>query len=186
MSRDHELANVFFPKTVHDSRNLQKVNVWKVQNATGCFLARLHSSIFFCKILYLVPKISNFICTGGSSIGMPVPVRCIQTQSFRRRNSGLIRDCRAEWASYGKCLWTSVAGKLYFWRYFCCLSCGSCTSLWKKDCLLCRRFLVLPVACRWLAMPSLFFALGAILKHCDRGRNSILLCSLYIEGLELE
>ena len=36
-----------------------QTNVWKIQNATGCFLARLHVSIFFCNILCLVPKVSN-------------------------------------------------------------------------------------------------------------------------------
>ena len=36
-----------------------QTNVWKCQNATRCFLAQLHSPVNFCKILYLVPKVSN-------------------------------------------------------------------------------------------------------------------------------
>ena len=31
------------------------IHVWKCQNATRCFLAQLHSSVIFCKILCLVP-----------------------------------------------------------------------------------------------------------------------------------
>ena len=34
-------------------------NVWKVQNTTGLFLAQLHPSNFFLKILFLIPKVSN-------------------------------------------------------------------------------------------------------------------------------
>ena len=34
-------------------------NVWKCQNATRCFLAQLHSSVIFGKILCIVPKVSN-------------------------------------------------------------------------------------------------------------------------------
>ena len=34
-------------------------NVWKAQNTIGRFLAQLHSSNFFLKILSLVPKVSN-------------------------------------------------------------------------------------------------------------------------------
>ena len=34
-------------------------NVWKVQNTSGCFLAQLHPSNFFLKIVFLVPKVSN-------------------------------------------------------------------------------------------------------------------------------
>ena len=34
-------------------------NVWKVQNTTGRFLAQLHPSKFFPKILFLVPKVSD-------------------------------------------------------------------------------------------------------------------------------
>ena len=34
-------------------------NVWKVQNMTGRFLAQLHHSIFFLKILFVMPKVSN-------------------------------------------------------------------------------------------------------------------------------
>ena len=36
-----------------------QTNVWKCQNKTRCFLAQLHSSVIFCKILYIVPKVSN-------------------------------------------------------------------------------------------------------------------------------
>ena len=36
-----------------------QTNVWKCQNATRCFLAQLHSSVIFCKILCIVPKVSN-------------------------------------------------------------------------------------------------------------------------------
>ena len=36
-----------------------QTNVWKSQNATRCFLAQLHSSVIFCKILCIVPKVSN-------------------------------------------------------------------------------------------------------------------------------
>ena len=34
-------------------------NVWKVQNMTGRFLAQLHPSNFFLKILSPVPTVSN-------------------------------------------------------------------------------------------------------------------------------
>ena len=36
-----------------------QTNVWKVQNSTGRFLAQLHPSNFFLKIVFLVPKVSN-------------------------------------------------------------------------------------------------------------------------------
>ena len=36
-----------------------QTNVWKVQNTTGRFLAQLHPSNFFPKILFLVPKVYN-------------------------------------------------------------------------------------------------------------------------------
>ena len=36
-----------------------KGNVWKVRNTTGRFLAQLHPSKFFLKILFLVPNVSN-------------------------------------------------------------------------------------------------------------------------------
>ena len=38
-----------------------ETNVWKCQKAARCFLAHLHSSVIFCKILciVLVPKVSN-------------------------------------------------------------------------------------------------------------------------------
>ena len=38
-----------------------QTNVWKCKNATRCFLAlaQLHSSVIFCKILCIVPKVSN-------------------------------------------------------------------------------------------------------------------------------
>ena len=35
-----------------------QTNVWKVQNTIGRFLAQLHPSNFFLKILFLVPKVS--------------------------------------------------------------------------------------------------------------------------------
>ena len=37
----------------------KQTNVWKVQNTTGRFLAQLHPSNFFLKILLLVPKVSS-------------------------------------------------------------------------------------------------------------------------------
>ena len=40
--------------------NYLDTNVWRVQNATGCFLAQPHSSMFFCKILCLVSKVSHW------------------------------------------------------------------------------------------------------------------------------
>ena len=36
-----------------------QTNVWKIQNTTERFLAQLHPSNFFVKILFLVPKVSN-------------------------------------------------------------------------------------------------------------------------------
>ena len=36
-----------------------QTNVWKIQNTTGRFLAQLHPSNFFLKILFLMPKVSN-------------------------------------------------------------------------------------------------------------------------------
>ena len=36
-----------------------QTNVWKVQNTIGRFLAQLHPSNFFLKILFLVLKVSN-------------------------------------------------------------------------------------------------------------------------------
>ena len=36
-----------------------QTNVWKIQNTTGRFLAQLHPSNFFLKILLLVLKVSN-------------------------------------------------------------------------------------------------------------------------------
>ena len=36
-----------------------QTNVWKFQNATGCFLAQIHSSVILCKILCIVPKVSD-------------------------------------------------------------------------------------------------------------------------------
>ena len=36
-----------------------QTNVWKIQNTTGRFLAQLHPSNFFLKVLFLVPKVSN-------------------------------------------------------------------------------------------------------------------------------
>ena len=50
----HEL----FLVAVHDWFAVQ-VNVWKCQNAIRCFLAQIHSSVIFCKILCIVPKVSN-------------------------------------------------------------------------------------------------------------------------------
>ena len=54
---------VFFSRelflvAVHGWFALQ-TNVWKVQNATGRFLAQLRPSNFFPKILFLVLKVSN-------------------------------------------------------------------------------------------------------------------------------
>ena len=36
-----------------------QTNVWNVQNTTGRFLAQLHPSKCFLKIVFLVPKVSN-------------------------------------------------------------------------------------------------------------------------------
>ena len=36
-----------------------ETNVWKVLNTTGRFLAQLHPSNFFLKIVFLVPNVSN-------------------------------------------------------------------------------------------------------------------------------
>ena len=36
-----------------------QTNVWKIQNTTGRFLAQLHPSNFFLKIVLLVVKVSN-------------------------------------------------------------------------------------------------------------------------------
>ena len=47
-----------FLAPVHGWFALQ-TNVWKVQNTTGRFLAQLHPSNFFLKILFLVLKVSN-------------------------------------------------------------------------------------------------------------------------------
>ena len=54
---------VFFPRelclvAVHGWFAIQ-TNVWKVQNSTGRFLAQLHPSNLFLKIVFLVPKVSN-------------------------------------------------------------------------------------------------------------------------------
>ena len=35
-----------------------QTNVWKCQNTTRSFLTQLHSSVIFCKILCIVPKVS--------------------------------------------------------------------------------------------------------------------------------
>ena len=45
---------------VHEKKKKKKQgNVWEVQNTTGRFLAQLHPSKFFLKILFLVPKVFN-------------------------------------------------------------------------------------------------------------------------------
>ena len=54
---------VFFSRelflvAVHGWSALQ-TNVWKVQNTTGRFLAQLHPSNFFPKILFLALKVSK-------------------------------------------------------------------------------------------------------------------------------
>ena len=50
----HEL----FLVAVHDWFAVQ-TNVLKYQNATRCFLAQIHSSVIFYKILCIVPKVCN-------------------------------------------------------------------------------------------------------------------------------
>ena len=55
--------SVFFSRelflvAVHDWFAIQ-TNVWKIQNTTRRFLAQLHPSNFFLKILLLVLKVSN-------------------------------------------------------------------------------------------------------------------------------
>ena len=55
---------VFFPHklflvAVHGWFTIQ-TNVLKCQNATRCFLAQLHSSVIFCKIVFIVPKVKGF------------------------------------------------------------------------------------------------------------------------------
>ena len=53
------IANQPWTTTKNSSREIIQGNVWKVQNTTGRFLAQLHPSNFFLKILLLVPKVSN-------------------------------------------------------------------------------------------------------------------------------
>ena len=58
----HTFHCIFFPWTIFSSSHgcfALQTNVWKVQNTTGRFLAQLHPSNFFPKLLFLVPKISN-------------------------------------------------------------------------------------------------------------------------------
>ena len=55
----HTLVCIANQPFKNSSREKIQENVWKVQNTTGRFLAQLHPSNFFLKILMLVPKVSN-------------------------------------------------------------------------------------------------------------------------------
>ena len=51
-------SHQLFLVAVHDWFAVQ-TNVWKYQNASRCLLTQIHSSVIFCKILCIAPKVSN-------------------------------------------------------------------------------------------------------------------------------
>ena len=51
--------SIFFSRELVHGWFAIQTNVWKIQNTTGRFLAQLHPSNVFLKILLLVLKVSN-------------------------------------------------------------------------------------------------------------------------------